>query len=132
MGPRRMTAGRASNKVVAVLLLALAAASAVVIEEGSTSQPGGQAQPRMESSIFSYDGKDFVRTRTTLTTEDGTTAVNTKLEHDTPAYKALIKKHSYVGEVTVFGHKYDADYAPLVSDDGRLTGALFVGVEKTS
>jgi cache 3/cache 2 fusion protein len=35
-----------------------------------------------------------------------------------------------VGEVTVFGHKYDADYAPLVGDDGKLTGALFVAVPK--
>jgi len=130
MCPHRMTSGRASTKV-AVLLLAVAAASAMVIEKGSTSA-AGQAQAKMESSIFSYDGKEFIRTRTTLTKQDGSSAVNTKLEHDTPAYKALVKKHSYMGEVTVFGHIYDADYAPLVSDDGRLTGALFVGVEKPS
>jgi len=44
--------------------------------------------------------------------------------------KALVKKHSYVGESTVFGKKYDAHYAPLTGDDGALTGALFVGVPK--
>ena len=89
-----------------------------------------QPQPKIEATIFSYDGKDFVRTQTTLVTEDGKSAVNTKLDHATPAYKALVKKHSYAGEATVFGHKYDADYAPLTSDDGRLTGALFVAVAK--
>jgi len=71
-----------------------------------------------------------VRTRTTLVTEDGSSAVNTKLDHSSPAYKALMKKHSYVGEATVFGHKYDADYAPLTDNNGKLTGALFVGTEE--
>jgi hypothetical protein len=32
--------------------------------------------------------------------------------------------------VTGFGHKYDADYAPFVGDDGKLTGALFVAAPK--
>ena len=50
--------------------------------------------------------------------------------HDSPAYKALSDKHSFTGEVTAFGKKYDANYAPLTSDDGKLTGALFVGIRK--
>ena len=75
-------------------------------------------------TIFSYDGKDFVRTRTTMMTEDGKSAVNTKLDRQSPAYKARVQKHSYVGDATIFGRHYDADYAPLISDDGRLTGAL--------
>jgi len=87
-----------------------------------------RTQAKIEATIFSYDGKDFVRTTTTLVTEKGESAVNTKLDRDTPAYKALVKKHSYVGDVIVFGRKYQADYAPLTSDDGRLTGALFVAV----
>jgi len=41
-----------------------------------------------------------------------------------------MKKHSYVGEATVFGHKYDADYAPLTDNNGKLTGALFVATEE--
>jgi len=81
------------------------------------------------ASILSYDGKDFVRTETTLMNE-GQSAVGTKLGHDTPAYKALVEKHSYIGPATVFGHSYQADYAPLVGADGKLTGALFVGVQK--
>lgn len=93
----------------------------------------GQAddtQPKLEATIFSFDGQDFVRVKTTLLTKEGKSAVNTKLEHDSAAYKALIQRHSWTGDATVFGHKYQASYAPLTSDDGRLTGALFVAEAK--
>jgi hypothetical protein len=113
---------RAGKGIMAALVLALAIASMALA--------AAQALPKMESTIFSYDGKDFVRTKTTMVTESGESAVNTKLDHGSPAYKALTKKHSYVGDATVFGRNYEADYAPLIGDDGKLTGALFVGVAK--
>ena len=87
------------------------------------------AQTKLDASIFSYDGKDFVRTETTLMKE-GQAAVGTKLAPDSPAYKALIEKHSYTGPMTLFGKDYQANYSPLTSEDGKLTGALFVGVPK--
>jgi hypothetical protein len=58
------------------------------------------AANKLEASIFSYDGKDFVRTETTLM-QAGQSAVGTKLDHDSPAYKALTEKHSYTGPATV-------------------------------
>ena len=85
------------------------------------------AQTKLEATIFSYDGKDFVRAETTMMKEDGQSAANTKLEHDNPAYKALVEKRSYTGPVTTFGRNYQANYAPLIGEDGKLTGALFVG-----
>ena len=87
------------------------------------------AANKLEASIFSYDGKDFVRTETTLM-QGGQSAVGTKLEHDSPAYKALAAGHSYTGPVTVFGNNYQGNYAPLIGADGKLTGALFVGMAK--
>ncbi|HET9572198.1 MAG TPA: Cache 3/Cache 2 fusion domain-containing protein [Methyloceanibacter sp.] len=87
------------------------------------------AETKLEASIFSYDGKDFVRTETTLM-QGGQSAVGTKLDHDSAAYKALAEKHSYTGPVTLFGHDYQANYAPLTDADGKLTGALFVGIPK--
>ena len=87
------------------------------------------AETKLEASIFSYDGKDFVRTNTTLT-DKGQSAVNTKLDQNSAAYKALIEKRSYTGPATVFGQDYEANYAPLIGGDGKLTGALFVGVPK--
>jgi methyl-accepting chemotaxis protein len=61
---------------------------------------------------------------------NGQPAVNTKLDHDSPAYKALTEGHSYTGPVTVFGKTYQGSYAPLIGTDGKVTGALFVGVPK--
>jgi hypothetical protein len=112
-----------------VLALALVVAGALLeaVHAHGGARPAGPTYPKLEASIFSYDGHDFVRTKTTLVTEAGKPAVNTKLEHGSPAYKALVGKHSFSGDVTVFGKKYNADYAPLTSDDGKLTGALFVG-----
>ena len=87
------------------------------------------AETKLDSSILSYDGKDFVRTETTLM-DAGKSAANTKLDHDSAAYKALIQKRSYTGPAKVFGRDYQANYAPLIGEDGKLTGALFVGVPK--
>ena len=87
------------------------------------------AQSKLDASILSYDGKDFVRTETTLM-KDGQSAANTKLDPDSAAYKALVEKKSYTGPVSVFGRDYQANYAPLMNKDGQLTGALFVGIPK--
>ena len=87
------------------------------------------AQSKLDASIFSYDGKDFTRTETTLM-QDGQSAVGTKLDPNSPAYKALVEKHSYSGPMTVLGQNYQANYAPLFGADGKLSGALFVGIPK--
>jgi methyl-accepting chemotaxis protein len=87
------------------------------------------AQSKLDASILSYDGKDFVRTETTLM-NNGQAAIGTKLDPDSAAYKALVEKKSYTGPATVFGKDYQANYAPLTSADGKLTGALFVGAPK--
>ena len=63
------------------------------------------AESKLDASILSYDGKDFVRTETTLMQEDGQSAAGTKLDHGSPAYKALVEKQSYTGSATVFGQK---------------------------
>jgi hypothetical protein len=87
------------------------------------------AETKLAATIFSYDGADFVRTQTTLA-QDGQSAVSTKLDRDSAAYKALSQKQSYTGPTSIMGQDYDANYAPLVGADGKLTGALFVGVPK--
>jgi hypothetical protein len=116
--------------VMATLVWGIAIAVVALMAGAGRSHAAVQAPDKLEATIFSYDGTDFTRSKTTLMKEDGTPATDTKLDHATPAYKALKQKHSYVGEVTVFGKKYDADYAPLVGADGKLTGALFVAVAK--
>jgi len=62
--------------------------------------------------------------------QDGQSAVGTKLDPTSPAYKALVEKHSYTAPMTLFGRNYQAYYAPLIGADGKMTGALFVGMAK--
>jgi methyl-accepting chemotaxis protein-2 (aspartate sensor receptor) len=105
------------------LVLSLLLPATVLVSSGL------MAGSKLDASIFSYDGQDFTRTATTLM-QGGQSAVNTKLERDSAAYKALVEKKSYTGPATVFGHAYQANYAPLIDQDGKLAGALFVGVPK--
>lgn len=85
---------------------------------------------KMESSIFTFDGKEFTRKHTTLQKDDGTSAVNTKLDHNSPAFNLLLQKKSYTGEVALFGQRCDGNYAPLTDKAGNLTGALMVCIKK--
>jgi hypothetical protein len=118
---------RLGKGIVLAGVLVLSAALVAFVEGGWAAAP---PEGKIEASIFSFDGQDFVRTRTTLVTAEGKLAVNTKLDRTSAAYKALIQKHSYVGDASIFGKNYEADYAPLIGADGKLTGALFVGVGK--
>ena len=106
-----------TKHILAVLLLA------------ATSSFASAAETKLQATIFSFDGKDFVRSETTLTA-DAKSAANTKLDENSPAYKALIEKHSYTGPSILFGRDFQSNYAPLTDDSGKLTGALFVGEPK--
>ena len=127
MRVRRWISAQVSRGIILAVALAF---SVALLAFAETRGAPAETKGKIEASVFSYDGRDFVRTQTTLLTKEGKSAVNTKLEHDTPAFKALTDKHSYTGDATVFGREYQANYAPLTSDDGKLTGALFVGVQK--
>jgi len=112
--------------VLSVVLLALVNAG---ISSRAAAETATETKGSLDATIFDYDGKEFVRTQTTLKTEKGKSAVKTTLDHGA-AYKFLSRKESYTGDVTAFGRKYEGHYAPVVSGDGRLIGALFVGIPK--
>jgi hypothetical protein len=116
--------------VVAAFLLAVTLATAVANAHPRPSTAAVQAPTALAATMFTFDGKDFVRTKTTLVTEAGASAVGTKLDRGSPAFKALMEKHSSTGPVKAFGKSFEGTYAPLIDRDGKLTGALFVGVPK--
>ena len=116
-----MNGVRRTFLILTVLLPAMAVASSASL--------GMSHSTEMVATIFSYDGEDFVRSKTTLTSE-GKSVANTKLDRDSAAYKALAEKRSYSGATTLFGQDYEGHYAPVTDADGKLTGALFVGVPK--
>jgi hypothetical protein len=105
------------------LILALSVPTALFISSASA------AEPKLQATVFSFDGKDFVRSETTMM-DKGQSAATSKLDENSPAYKALIEKHSYTGPATLFGRDFQANYAPLTDESGKLTGALFVGEPK--
>ena len=78
------------------------------------------------SSIFIFDGQDFIRTDTTLIDENGNPAINTKMDRNYPGFKALLEKKSYNGRLVLFGKQVDSKVAPLTDENGNVTGALAV------
>jgi methyl-accepting chemotaxis protein len=101
--------------------------SKMLLAFGLAFSATGIAFAGQESTIFKYDGHDFIREQTTLAKEDGSSAVNTKLDRNSPAYTNLVKKLSYNGEGDLFGQKCHSYYAPL-TEAGKLTGAIFVAM----
>src|SRR4029453_10599227 len=124
MRPPQAAPGRGSKGILILFAMVSPLPLLPLIHRGAHAAT--QTQGKLEATIFSFDGKEFVRAKTTMMTQEGKSAVNTKLEHDNPAYSALLQKHSYTGDATVFGKKYEANYAPLTGADGKVTGALFV------
>jgi len=78
------------------------------------------------STIFTFDGQDFIRTETTLMDEDGNLAINTKLDRSHPGYKIMLNKKSWSGKDIVVGRQLYSYLAPLIDKDGKVAGALAV------
>lgn len=78
------------------------------------------------ASIFMGD----TRIATTVTREDGSRALGTKLQG--PAYDAVIRNgRPYRGDVVVLGVPYYAAYDPLKNSQGKTVGAFAVAVRKS-
>ena len=81
-------------------------------------------------TILAKSGNEFVRVATTLKKEDGSSAVGTALDADSPAVAKLGKGEPYCGDAKVFGKPYDAGYEPIKDASGAVLGAYFVGQPK--
>ncbi|WP_177315807.1 Cache 3/Cache 2 fusion domain-containing protein, partial [Burkholderia ubonensis] len=81
------------------------------------------------ATIFARDGDDFVRITTSLKKQDGTRAVGTRLDRNSPAYAPLVAGRSYTGLAKLFGKPFITEYKPVVDAGGRVIGALFVGID---
>ena len=120
----------AGGLFLAVVLTSSVAWYAHADDHTRTAATTAASEPKLEATIFTFDGQDFVRSRTTLRTAQGKSAEHTMLDRNTDAYRALIAKRSWSGEAAVFGRSLDANYAPLTDANGRVTGALFVAIAK--
>ena len=81
------------------------------------------------ASLFAKNGDQYVRAATTLKKEDGTSAIGTALDANSPAVAELNKGEAFYGDATIFGKSYDAGYEPI-KDASGVIGAYFVGYPK--
>ena len=79
------------------------------------------------ASIFVKSGDQYMRVATTVKKEDGSNAVGTALEPNSPAIAKLNSGEPYYGDATVFGKTYDAGYEPIKDASGAVIGAYFIG-----
>ena len=82
------------------------------------------------ATLFVKSGDRYVRLVTTVKKEDGTSAVGTALDANSPAIAKLNEGKIYHGDATVFGKSYDAAYRPIKDSSGAVIGAYFVGYAK--
>jgi len=82
------------------------------------------------ATIFVKNGDQYERVATTVKKEDGTSAVGTDLDANSPAIAKLNNGEAYDGPATVFGKTYDAGYEPIKDATGAVIGAYFVGQAK--
>ncbi|MFS2124908.1 methyl-accepting chemotaxis protein [Pseudomonas sp. Pseusp97] len=83
------------------------------------------------ATVFVRDGEDFVRITTSLTKQDGSRAMGTVLDHNSPAYPLLMRGESYVGRALLFDRFYMTQYTPVRDAGGRVIAVLFVGFDYT-
>ncbi|MBO3706342.1 MAG: Cache 3/Cache 2 fusion domain-containing protein [Candidatus Accumulibacter sp.] len=80
------------------------------------------------ATIFARQGDDFLRIATSLKNDKGERATGTLLGKDHPAHQSLIAGQDYSGKATLFGRQFMARYRPIKDAQGRVVGALFVGM----
>ena len=71
-----------------------------------------------------------MRAATTVKKEDGSSAVGTALDANSPALAKLKTGEPYYGDATIFGKHYVAGYVPIKDASGAIIGAYFVGYAK--
>jgi methyl-accepting chemotaxis protein len=81
------------------------------------------------ATVFARSGDDFVRVTTSLKKQDGSRAIGTLLDRKGPAWAPLMAGKSYTGQASLFGKQYMTQYRPIADSNGRVIGALFVGVD---
>jgi hypothetical protein len=82
------------------------------------------------ASLFAKNGDQYVRVATTLTKEDGSSAVGTALDPKGPAYAKISAGEPYYGDAKLFGKTYDAGYEPIKDTSGAVIGVYYAGYPK--
>ncbi|MFM0736929.1 Cache 3/Cache 2 fusion domain-containing protein [Paraburkholderia xenovorans] len=80
------------------------------------------------ATVFARSGDDFIRVTTSLKKQDGSRAIGTLLDRKSPAYALIMANKPFTGLAALFGKRLITQYRPITDANGRVIGALFVGV----
>jgi PAS domain S-box-containing protein len=78
------------------------------------------------------DGGRLLRIATNVRDRDGRRAVGTFIPPESPVSQAILNARPYSGRAFVLDAWYFTAYEPLLDDEGRVMGALNVGVKEQS
>ncbi len=80
------------------------------------------------ATIFVRSGDDFVRLVTSVVKQDGTRAVATKLDRQSPAYQPNLNGQAYTGKVELFGRRFITNYTPIKNQLNQVIGIRYIGI----
>jgi hypothetical protein len=91
-----------------------------VVDEVAREQGGAVA-------LFVKSGDRFVRVATNIRQRDGSRAVGTILDPNSPVIAIIRKGEAYYGEATILGRPAVTGYAPILDPFHSVIGIYFVG-----
>jgi Cache 3/Cache 2 fusion domain len=74
------------------------------------------------ATLFVKAGEEYVRVATTVKKDDGSSAMGTILNTNSPAVAMINKGQAYYGEATIFGKPYVTGYEPIKDASGKVIG----------
>jgi len=81
-------------------------------------------------TIFQVIPQGLLRISTNVLKEDGTRAIGTYIPTNSPVYEAVMKGETYTGRAFVVDKWFLTAYEPIKDIEGKIIGALFVGVDE--
>lgn len=78
-------------------------------------------------TIFQLVDDKLLRISTSVLKKDGSRAIGTFINSDSPVYQTIMKGQTFLGKAYVVNDWYLTAYSPLYDSNKKIIGALFVG-----
>ncbi|MZP31201.1 HAMP domain-containing protein [Heliobacterium undosum] len=82
------------------------------------------------ATVFLLHDNELVRVSTNVLDKEGKRSVGTSIKSDSPVYQSILRKQPFQGRAFVVTGWYITGYTPLTDKQGKVLGALYVGVKE--